>query len=358
MTKLLSIRVSPIRLCLYCLIITTVFFIFNENVIAATVDQKIIEKIISKYHTLGSTWGSNIKSHSLWLLKIMLTIQLIWMALKLGLKQSTLHNLIEEFVIVVFFGSVFFCLIIYSQDYSDKLISGMSSLSVQVAGSGSSATDVFTNSLKIADNMTNPISIFGAVKAPLIGLCIIVTLLCGAFIYGMYILIACEAWIILNIGILLLGFGGLKASRGFSTSFLKYALGVGLKVFTIKCLFYVLAIFMADMINYYFEDLSEVLVITASFLILAFLVKTLPDAMARIVTIHSGSSAGAMTGAMIAGAGMAVGAASMGVGAAAGAAGGGGISGALGGAKNGPLSAIERALKSNAKKKESNEGNE
>ena len=294
----------------------------------------------------------------MWLLKVTLTIQLVWMALKLGLKQSTLHELIEEFVIVVFFGSIFFCLITYGQGYLDKLAAGMASLSVEVAGSGSSATEVFTNSLKIADNMTNPISVFGAVKAPLIGFCILVTLLCGAFIYGMYILIACEAWIILNLGILILGFGGLKTTRGFSTSYLKYALGVGLKIFTIKCLLYVLASFMADMINYYFNDLTEVLVITASFLILAFLVKVLPDAMARIVTIHSGSSAGAMTGAMIAGAGMAVGAASMGVGAAAGAAGGGGLSGALGGAKNGPLSAIERALKNSSKKSKSNEGDE
>lgn len=345
MIKFFDIENTSIKFFLYFFIISILLLFFNiENAAATTVDQKIIEKIITKYSDIGSTWGDNLKSHSNWLLKVMLTIQLIWMALKLGLKQSTLQNLIEEFVIVIFFGSVFFCLIQYSQEYSDKLISGMSKLSVEVAGSGSSATEIFTNSIKIADNMTNPISVWGAVKAPLIGLCIIVTLLCAAFIYAVYILIACEAWIILNLGILILGFGGLKATRGFATSFLKYALGVGLKIFTIKCLFYVLAIFMADMVNYYFEDITEVLVITASFIILAFLVKTLPDAMSRIITLNSGSSVGAMGGAMAAAAGMAVGAASMGAGAAAGYA-SGGVGGAISGMKSGPLSAIEKALK-------------
>jgi type IV secretion system protein TrbL len=126
---------------------------------------------------------------------------------------------------------------------------------------------------------------------------------------------------------------------------LKYSLGVGLKLFTIKCLIYILAAFLADMVSYSFSDITEVLVITASFIILAFLVKTLPDAMSRMITLHSGSSAGAMTGAMAAGAGMAAGAASMGVGAAAGAAGGGGMAGAFSGARSGALEAIARAVK-------------
>lgn len=350
MIKFLDIK-PPSNLLLYFAIISILLFFCNGIATASTVDQDIIEKIIIKYHEVGSTWGANVKRHAFWLLKVMLVIQLTWMALKLGLKQSTLQDVLEDLVKVVFFGSVFFCLIVYGQDWADKLIQGMANLSVDVAGGGSSAMQVFTNSLTIADNMTAPISVWGAVKAPLIGLCIIVTLLCAAFIYGMYVLILCEAWIVLNLGILLLGFGGLKTTRGFAASFLKYALGVGLKLFTVKCLIFILAAFVADMINYYFNDISEVLVITASFIILAFLVKTLPDAMARMVTLHSGSSAGVMTGAMAAGVGMAAGAASMGVGAAIGA-GGGGLAGAAAGMKKGALSSIADAATAHLKKKD------
>jgi|GEM_PF-5662151 len=119
-----------------------------------TVDQGIIEKIITKYHDVGTTWGGNIKSHAFWLLKVMLVIQLTWMALKLGLKQSTLQDVIEDLVKAVLFGSVFFCLIVYGQEWANKLIKGMAGLSVDVAGSGGTAVEVFTNSLKIADNKT------------------------------------------------------------------------------------------------------------------------------------------------------------------------------------------------------------
>jgi len=350
----LDMKKPPMKLFYSLLSISILLLLFNENAAASTVDQGILEKIITKYHDVGTTWGENIKSHAFWLLKVMLVIQLTWMALKLGLKQSTLQDVIEDLVIAVFFGSVFFCLIVYGQDWADKLIEGMAGLSVDVAGSGGTPVEVFTNSLTIADNMSDPISLFGGLKAPLIGLCIIATLLCSALIYGMYILILCEAWIILNLGILLFGFGGLKTTRGFATSFLKYSLGVGLKLFTIKCLIYILASFIADMVSYSFSDITEVLVITASFIILAFLVKTLPDAMSRMVTLHSGSSAGAMTGAMAAGAGMAAGAASMGVGAAAGAA-SGGMAGAFSGARGGALSALEKIAEAVKPKEESKE---
>nr|WP_320192764.1 P-type conjugative transfer protein TrbL [uncultured Desulfobacter sp.] len=341
----LDMKKTPMNLFSYLLFISILLLFFNGNAAASTVDQSIIQRIILKYHDVGTTWGENLKSHAFWLLKVMLVIQLTWMALKLGLKQSTLQDVIEDLVKATFFGSVFFCLIVYGQDWAEKLITGMIGLSVEVAGGSESAAMVFVQSLTIADNMSAPISLFGALKAPLIGLCIIATLLCSALIYGMYLLILCEAWIVLNLGILLFGFGGLTTTRGFATSFLKYSLGVGLKLFTIKCLIYILAAFLADMVSYSFSDITEVLVITASFIILAFLVKTLPDAMSRMVTLHSGSSAGAMTGAMAAGAGMAAGAASMGVGAAAGAAGGGGMAGAFSGARSGALEAIAKAVK-------------
>lgn len=108
MISFFDIKKNPFKVILYFFIVSIMLLCLNENVMAATVDQSIIEKIITKYSDLGTTWGDNVKSHSIWLLKVMITIQLIWMALKLGLKQATLQSLIEEFVIVIFFGSVFF----------------------------------------------------------------------------------------------------------------------------------------------------------------------------------------------------------------------------------------------------------
>ena len=227
------------------------------------------------------------------------------------------------------------------------MTNGMMDMAQDVAGGGSPPSEaffakIFTDALKIANNMMyswNPMLV------PAICLCSICSAVCGAFIYGMYLVILCESYIVLNLGIFMLGFGGLRYTRGFATGFLKYALSVGLKLFVIRCLLYILGSFMADMVLFTFKSFTETLVITACFFILAFLVKVLPDTIAKMVTLHSGSSGGAITGAMAAGAGMAVGAASMGVGAAAGAAGGGGLAGALGGAKGGAFDAIANAVK-------------
>ena len=320
---------------------------FKNLAIAADVNQDIIDRIVNKYLIMGSTWGENIKSHALWLLKWLLVIQLVVMAVKLGFKQSTLQDVIEDLVMTAIFGGIFWALIIKGQTWGGDLIKGMINMAEDVAGSGSTPDEaffakIFTDILDVSNNMMyswNPIFV------PALCLCSICSAACGAFIYGMYLVILCESYIALNLGIFILGFGGFRYTRGFATGFLKYALSVGLKLFVIRCLLYILGSFMADMVLFTFKSFTETLVITACFFILAFLIKVLPDTIAKMVTLHSGSSAGAITGAMAAGAGMAAGAASMGVGAAAGAAGGGGMAGALSGARGGALDAIAKAVK-------------
>ena len=347
MIKFLDIKKSPVKLCIYFLIIADFLFFFNNLAIADEIDQSIINKIATEYFAIGSTWGNNIQSHALWLLKWMLVIQLVVMAVKLGFKQSTLQDVVEDLVMTAIFGGIFWALIIKGQAWGADLIQGMLNMAKDVAGGGSPPGEaffakIFTDTLNVSNNMMyswNPIFV------PALCLCSICSAACGAFIYGMYLVILCESYIALNLGIFILGFGGFRYTRGFATGFLKYALSVGLKLFVIRCLLYILGSFMADMVLFTFKSFTETLVITACFFILAFLIKVLPDTIAKMVTLHSGSSAGAITGAMAAGAGMAAGAASMGVGAAAGAAGGGGMAGALSGARGGALDAIAKAVK-------------
>ena len=341
MIKFLDIKITPVKICLYIFAIAGSFAFFNDLAIASDIDQSILGDITQKYKDVGSTWGENVKSHALWLLKWLLVVQLVVMAVKLGFKQSTLQDIVEDLVTTVIFGGIFWALIIKGQAWGVDLIQGMLKMAKDVAGGGSPPgeaffTKVFADVLKVADNMMyswNPMLV------PAICLCSICSAVCGAFIYGMYLVILCESYIAFNLGIFILGFGGMRYTRGFATGFLKYALSVGLKLFVIRCLLYILGSFLADMVLFTFKSFTETLVITSCFFILAFLIKVLPDTIARMVTLHSGSSAGAITGAMAAGA------ASMGVGAAAGAAGGGGMAGAFSGARSGALEAIAKAVK-------------
>ncbi|WP_169400703.1 P-type conjugative transfer protein TrbL [Desulfobacter curvatus] len=347
MIKFLDIKTTPVKICLYLLMIAGSLSFFNELAIATEINQDIIEIITNKYKLVGSTWGENIKSHALWLLKWLLVIQLIVMAVKLGFKQSTLQDVVEDLVMTAIFGGIFWALIIKGQAWGVDLIQGMLKMAKDVAGGGSPPGEaffaqIFKDTLTIADNMVYS---WNPAKIPALGLAAIVSAICGAFIYGMYLVVLCESYIAFNLGIFILGFGGMRYSRSFATGFLKYVLSVGLKLFVIRCLLYILGTFLAEMVFYNFKAFTEVLVITACLCILAFLIKVLPDTIARMVTLHSGSSAGAITGAMAAGAGMAASAASMGVGAAAGAAGGGGMAGALSGARSGALEAIAKAVK-------------
>jgi len=203
MIKFLDIKNLPVKSCFYLSIISFFLIFFNDLAIAANVDQNIIDKIINEYRLIGDSWGDNIQSHALWLLKWLLVIQFVVMAVKLGFKQSTLQDIVEDLVMTVIFGGIFWALIIKGQAWGINLINGMMDMAQDVAGGGSPPGEmffakIFTDGLKVADNMMYSLN---PVLVPALCICSICSAVCSAFIYGMYLVILCEAYIAFNLGI-------------------------------------------------------------------------------------------------------------------------------------------------------------
>jgi type IV secretion system protein TrbL len=82
MIKFLDIKKTPVKICLYFLIIAGFLIFFKNLAIAADIDQSILGDITQKYKDVGSSWGENVKTHALWLLKWLLVIQLVVMAVR------------------------------------------------------------------------------------------------------------------------------------------------------------------------------------------------------------------------------------------------------------------------------------
>ena len=278
---------------------------------------------------MGDSWGSRIKSHAIWLLNWLLVVEVVFMAIRLGLQKADMTDVIAQLVWVAVYGATFYCLIIYGQDLADKIVNGFINLSQQVHGPKESISIFFSNSIVIAKKMGEMISVWAPAMGVAISLCMAISLISAALTYGMYLLILCEAWVVMNVGILILGFGGNRHTRGWAVNFLRYAIAVGLKLFMIQLLMNVIHTFVAQIVNWKLDTPTDVFVLTANFVICAFFVKALPDALASFVSNYTGSTASMMTGAMAAGVGVAAGAASMGAGAAMGASGGGGIAGGI-----------------------------
>ncbi|SDP35985.1 P-type conjugative transfer protein TrbL [Desulforhopalus singaporensis] len=335
--------------------VTTLFILisllfFCNNALAAEPELTITDRLINTYKDLGTTWGANIKSHAIWLLNALLVIEVVFLAVRLGFQKADITDVIAELVRVAIFGATFFCLIIYGQELAGKIVDGFINLSKDIHGPPQIVSNFFIDSFSITRAMTKLITIMRPGVGIMIGLCIVVSIVCAALTYGMYLIILCEAWIVMNVGILILGFGGNRHTRSWAANFMRYALAVGLKLFIIQLLINVIYTLVHTIVDWEFNTATDVFVVTANFVICAFLVKALPDSLASFVSNYSGSSGGMMAGAMAAATGTAVGAASMGTGAVIGASGGGGLAGGLGGAQKGALMSLSEAAQAHLKK--------
>nr|WP_281180513.1 P-type conjugative transfer protein TrbL [Desulforhopalus singaporensis] len=326
--------------------------IFCNETFAATPDLNITQNLVNLYKTLGTKWGSNVKPHAIWLLNCLLVIEVVFLAIRLGLQKADITDVIAELVRVAIFGATFYCLIIYGQDLTAKIVDGFIGLAEDIHKPSERVSLFFRDSITTVKAMEKIATIFQPGVAVMIALCAVVSLVCAALTYGMYLIILCEAWIVMNVGILILGFGGNRHTRGWATNFMRYSLAVGLKLFIIQLLINVIYTLVHTIVAWEFRTPTDVFVVTANFVICAFLVKALPDSLASFVSNYSGSSGGMMAGAMAAGVGTAVGAASMGTGAAIGASGGGGLAGGISGAQKGALMSLSEAAQAHLKKEE------
>ncbi len=295
-------------------ILTVIIYICNElffhEAAFAAVDLDITARIYNKFSEVGFEWGRHVSKYALWLLGITASYELILIGIK-KIRGDDLGEVIASLVYMCLWVSLFLVLINASADLSMRLIKGFEDTAIEIGqASGnfkpSSLMDILEYALNIVENVFESGSILKLGDGILTALLGIGVFVCFCFIIGMAIVIRCEAFIVLNVGIFLLGFGGCRYTRPFASNFLRYALGVGLKIFIIELLLGVVFIFLEQYSKTEAFSLIETMVLLACVFILAFLVKVLPDSLANMVTNYSGSSGGAMTGAMAAMTGMAV----------------------------------------------------
>ncbi len=278
---------------------------------ADEVNPSILIRIYNKFNNIGFALGNEIKKYATWLLGWILLAQFILIGIKGVLSQDDFKEIIARMGKVCLWAGLFLFLIFMSGDYIDLLVNGFHNTAVKVGEqSGTFAKANISDLLKLGFNLSirsfSSASLGNPVDAAVFILSGFGILLCFGFIVGMGVIIKCEAFLALNIGVFILGFGGNEYTRPFASNYLRYALGIGLKIFSIEVLFGVSWAFLQDFANIEFGDIKEPIVILVCVFIMAFLVKVLPDSLSNMVTNYAGSSGGAMAGAMAAMVGMAM----------------------------------------------------
>lgn len=275
------------------------------------VSSDTVAQIVSKFTTKSSEWSSSLQQYAVKLFGLCATLTIAIFGIKSILFRNQLNEIIGQFVWTVFFCAFIFAVINNYQEWSNDIVNGLRNIAGEIGPSNIQIDQPLVVGFNMATTVIDKIKVgsFSDIAKSLgfiIGALIIIVTF--ALMTAQVVLIKCEAAIVMNASILLLGLGCATIFKEYAINVMRYVLAVAFKLFVMQL---VLGLGMDFLQNMTINDIQfeDIIILIGVSVVLLALVKSLPDAIAGVINGSHVSSGSALGQAAAAAAGGAIGAA-------------------------------------------------
>ncbi|MGQ0333878.1 P-type conjugative transfer protein TrbL [Halomonas elongata] len=271
-------------------VIYTVLLLSCGSVAAA--DGDIIRELQQGFRDSVALWYAPLQQVATWLLLSLAVISYSWSASQMVLRNADLGEFVAEFVRLVIFTGFFLFLIQGGQQLAETMIRGWIWI-------GGQATN--TNlSLSVPEILERGFTLGGDVISAGSGLSRIAYTILALPVVILYTLIAAyaffvlaEMYVVTAAGIVLLGFGGSQWTVDYAKKYITYTISIGAKLYVMFLVIGAGEQFIHQWaVNQDHESFRAILAIIGVLLMMAILVKMIPDAVQGII---NGASLGSAT---------------------------------------------------------------
>ncbi|NDV28779.1 type IV secretion system protein, partial [Desulfovibrio sp. JC010] len=188
----------------------------------ATADTQILSRIATEFHAKAGKWDDLLTEHAKVLFRLLLILDVCFLGFRIATKQTGIDEAMAEFIMLMLYAGLMFAILIYYKEWTNQIIIGLSKTAQELGAPPVTAGSIFLAGVQVFDTMLSSMSWDIAKSA---GLVLVAIAICISFsmIAAQVILVKCEAYIVLNAGIILLGFSGSKITRDYAINFIKYA---------------------------------------------------------------------------------------------------------------------------------------
>lgn len=205
-------------------------------------------------------------------------------------------DIIASFVRLLIFASFMLAMVVYYKDWANMVISGLSDIAKELGADASSPSEIFGVGLSLALTIFDEVSAWEPINSVVFMIYALVIVVLFSLIAAQVLLVKCEAYIVLNAGAILLGFGGSSITKNYAINFLRYSLSVAVKLFVMQLLVLLGKNFI-DEFNVSSSEYKELAVIIGLAIVLVALVNSIPDIVSGIINGSHVSTGSAITGA-------------------------------------------------------------
>lgn len=262
----------------------TLLFLDIAEAAQGTQDVNILSSITLKFQTTARQWGKALQVYALVLFRWLLIADVCLMGIRLALKRAELGEVLVEFIRLLLFASFMFTVIYYHKTWSNNIILGLGQIAeTELSAPPMEPSAIFWAGLEVVGRIWEKISLFSnpVSSLGLVAFGIALTIV-FALITAQVVLVKCEAYIVLNAGTILLGFGGSRLTKEYAINFIRYSLAIAVKLFVMQLLVSLSLSFTEDL-SLAQVDYNELAVVLGASIVLLALTMTIPDICSGII---------------------------------------------------------------------------
>lgn len=285
-----------------------------------------LDLIVEQFRMAATRWSAPLKDIAYQIFYALAVIEVSWTGMQLLLKQADIQEIVGEAVRRFLYMGFFLAVMDYSAIWSSSTIeffrNSADKANIAAGGSqGISPSSIFDIGLFLGNKVANDISIVHPGDSIALVLSSMLIFLCFTLIAALLLEALIEMYIILNAGVLFLGFGGSSLTQEYATKYIQYGISVGAKIFAMQLLIGVGESLIRGWSQTFNSDTNaDVLILIGCSVVMLQLVRSIPSKIQSIfssVNFGGGSDivqtasqiASIAAGAAMAGAGTTAGAA-------------------------------------------------
>ncbi|MEK2085035.1 P-type conjugative transfer protein TrbL [Vibrio parahaemolyticus] len=249
-------------------------------------NNNALDTILAKFNAITATWEPIITDAVTNLFWLLVIASFTWSAIKLWLHQKGLEHFIAElFERVMTVGFCWF-LVVNASPLAWTVLNSMQEVASRLSGSNDklSPSNIVELGLTLAHRVWESSSGFDVGQFVIIGLCGLIVLIVLALIAAQLTILLVGSYIILNGGVIVMGFLGSEWTRDHGMNYFTTVLGMSVQIFIMQLLVIIGNETFLSFINNPGEGSADYLMMVVMSVIYYSLVNTVPAIASSLAT--------------------------------------------------------------------------
>lgn len=187
-----------------------------------------LDGVVETFRAAAGGWEEVLAAHAARLFWTLATIEMSWAALQLAFRGADAEEWAGALVNQVLFIGFFWMLLLNAPEWSRLIAASFGGVAGSLAGDGAAMqpSRVLEAGVRLGWLMAGEVDLFrlASYLLPLAALAVVV---CFALIAALMAMVLVEMYLVLTVGVLLMGFGGSRFTKDHAVRMLLYAAGVG-----------------------------------------------------------------------------------------------------------------------------------